>query len=483
AIKNSENFMEQAREISSRNAEDVNNELPCPGQSGNKEEDIVVENEKLGGKQRRPGLLGDTKRPKFSLKSNVMSSQTNFNLEEMEKEIDKISDPVEYFNAHERLENARKEIQRQTGGIPTNSVKDTIPGRTRVPRPGLGTVRQKHRYSWVGAGSNEVFSSQPEADFSSQSTDKPITETMDKHDPIEESILVDEGVEKDSVAAQNNVNHILAELLSTSCTDLDGDGAVSFLQERLQLKPIVVDKLSLPDLDSFRSISVTATVERAGKSRESLSEMESLIRQSRNKTSTETHLSANTSMYQRASPTSPESPLASVSLLRKRLSQMGQTASPFSFGGINCSPVRNTSPVKGKDILDNSREAECGHNNETNDTTAEAPDKKASSSCCEFQSAMLVNDDTAGTNTVLKKLSMYTEDCSAGGLGGVLQDKVEDVCQETSTSQQKEADLEGLWNTDCSGSLLDGVKSFVGEHQPGNGDSQAANFHPMQNNE
>ncbi|KAI3996172.1 hypothetical protein MKX01_022666 [Papaver californicum] len=486
AIKSSENFMEQARTIVNRNFEHVNNELPCPIQSDNKEEDIVVERDTGREKERRRGLFGHHRRPKFSLKPNAMS-QTNLNFEDMEKEIEKIEDPDEFFKAHERLENAKKEIQRQTGGVPTNSTK------ARVRRPGLEgrTVGHKHRYSLVGAGSNEVFSSQIETDFSSQSTDKPTTGTMDQYDPIEESISMDVGLEKDSVAtAQNNVDRLLHELLSPACTALDGDGALPFLQEHLQIKPIHVDKLSLPDLDSFRSISVMAPAERAGKSRESLLEMGSLIRQSRNKTSTEIHLSTNTSMYQRVSPTSPESPLASVSLLKKRLSLKGQTArSPFSFSGIDCSPVRSTSLIKGKDIRDLSPDVERDHDNEANDTAAKAPDKKASSAACKFQSAMLVNDDTAGTNTVSKKLSMETVVClanrsiDAGGPGGVLQDKVEDVCHETATSQQKETDVEGLRNTDYSGSLLDGVNSIAGEHRSGDGDSQTANILPMQNSE
>ncbi|XP_026408450.1 centromere protein C-like isoform X1 [Papaver somniferum] len=554
AIKSSESFMGQARTIVDRHSEHVNNELPCAVQSDDKEEDIVVEMDKGREKERRPGLLGNQRRPKFSLKPNVMS-QTNLNLEDMEKEIEKITDPIEFFKAHERLENARKEIQRQTGGVPTNSIKDDISTKTRVRRPGLEgrTVGHKHRYSLVGAGSNDVFSSQIETDFSSQSTDEPTTGTTDQHDPAEESISMDVGLEKDSVAAaQNNVDRLLHELLSPVCTALDGDGALPFLQERLQIKPIHVDKLSLPDLDSFRSINVMAPPERAGKSRESLLEMESFVRQSRNKTSTEIHLSTNTSMYQRASPTSPESPLASLSLLQKRLSQKGQTASPFSFRGIDYSLVRST----GKDIGDLSPDVEHDHNNEANDTTAEAPDKKASSASCKFQSATLVNDDTAGTNTfqsatlvnddtagtntVSKELPMETVVCSAsrsmdaggpdgvlqedkvenvcqetatsqekeidleglqtdleketvvcsasrsmdaGGPDGVLQDKVENVCQETATSQQKETDLEGLQNTDYSGSLLDGVNSTAGEHRSGNGDSLTANNLPMQNGE
>ncbi|XP_026404586.1 centromere protein C-like isoform X2 [Papaver somniferum] len=478
AIKNSENFMGQAKTIVNRKSEHANNELPCAVQSDDKEEelpcavqsddkeeDIVVEMDKGREKERRPGLLGNQRRPKFSLKPNVMS-QTNLNLEDMEKEIEKITDPIEFFKAHERLENARKEIQRQTGGVPTNSIKGDISTKTRVRRPGLEgrTVGHKHRYSLVGAGSNDVFSSQIETDFSSQSTDEPTTGTMDQQDPAEESISMDVGLEKDSVAAaQNNVDRLLHELLSPACTALDGDGALPFLQERLQIKPIHVDKLSFPDLDSFRSVNVMAPPEPAGKSRESLLEMESLVRESRNKASTEIHLSTNTSMYQRASPTSPESPLASLSLLQKRLSLKGQTASPFSFRGIDYSPVKST----GKDIGDLSPDGERDHNNEANDTTAEAPDKKASSAACEFQSATLVNDDTAGTNTfqsatlvnddtagtntVSKELPMETVVCSAsrsmdaGGPDGVLQeDKVENVCQETATSQQKEIDLEGL---------------------------------------
>ena len=45
-----------------------------------------------------------------------------------------------------------------------------------------------------------------------------------------------------------NVNEILDELLSGNFEDLEGNGTISILQKRLQIKPIDLENLSLLEL-------------------------------------------------------------------------------------------------------------------------------------------------------------------------------------------------------------------------------------------
>lgn len=197
--------------------------------------------------------------------------------------------------------------------------------------------------------------------------------------------------------------------MSTTCIDLDGDKAVPFLQERLQIKPINLEKLCLPDFDNLRKSKVRASVERLDRSRKALSDIDNNIRPLRNKTSTESHQVANSSMYQRTSPTTPKSPFASMSLLKKRISQMFPPTSPFSLRGIDISPVRNPSPIEGRDKQHLSSNVDY---DEANDTTPKELNGKGSNASRKFQSPMLIEDNTAGTNTVSEKLLMEDSACS-----------------------------------------------------------------------
>lgn len=95
-------------------------------------------------RERRPAL--GRKRARFSLKHN--SSQPTVSLEPS-LDIDKLNDPEEFFMAFERIEKAKKEIQKQTGGFPSNLDENAQSMAARPRRPGIArrSVKYKHCYS------------------------------------------------------------------------------------------------------------------------------------------------------------------------------------------------------------------------------------------------------------------------------------------------------------------------------------------------
>ncbi|OUZ99688.1 hypothetical protein BVC80_9063g54 [Macleaya cordata] len=501
AIESSGKLLEQANTILNSTSElqkNQNSELPGHMPSDDKD-DAIAGKAKGRPQERRPGL--GRKRARFSLKPNT--SQPNL-IDNMKLNIDQLQDPEDFFCAYEKLEKAEKELQRQRGDMPAGSTKHNLSMTARSRRPGIlgKTVGYKHRYSSVFPDSDEVLSSQEifETDIPSQSSNTLNVKITDQHGPTEERELSSQGCKdviqgKDSVAeAENGVNSLLDEILSTNCTDLDGDGAVTFLQERLQIKPINLDKLCLPDLDSLRKRNVTTSVEQLRRPRKALSDIDNNIKRLRSKTSTESHQVADSSMYQRTSPTPPKSPFASMSLLKKRISQMGPPISPFSFRDIDVSPVRHVSPVEGREKQDLSPDVDSDHN-DANDKTTGKLNRKGLNTSGEFHSPMLVDDNTAGSNMVSEKLDMPTDDNAnrfdtdmdirLSAPDGVLEDKIECMRQETVASEQQEPHLKGspVGNMDYSGSQLGESNSIACQHRQEDGHSQTADTLPEQNTE
>ncbi|XP_042939505.1 uncharacterized protein LOC122274537 [Carya illinoinensis] len=127
---------------------------------------------------------------------------------------------------------------------------------------------------------------------------------------------------------ENKVSQILDELLSGNFEDLEGDAAVSLLQKHLQIKPIDLEKLTLPDLRGFQKINAKSSRKNMPKPRNTLMDIESSIH----------HL---------ASPTPSRSPFAPLSLLQRRLLQSKPSSDPFSvpdFGEVDIATAKTGSP-------------------------------------------------------------------------------------------------------------------------------------------
>ncbi|MCE5165790.1 hypothetical protein HAX54_012287 [Datura stramonium] len=317
-------LLEEARAIVDNGAELLNTKFTSFILSKGIDGDLAMKGkEKL--QERRPGL--GRKRAQFSLKPST--SQPPVSLAPS-LDIDKLSDPVEFFSVAEKLEDAEKEIKRQKGSDMHDPYLNNLPANARRRRPGIlgKSVRYKHRYS----------SSQPENDdafiSSLETLERDILSEHGSQLPEELPSLNIELQEADFTGSikktENRINDILDELLSGSGEDLEGDMAVSKLQERLQIKPIELGTLCIPEFPVTGKLDGKAFGERIQKPRKFSLEIQDLVK-SANEGTPLTHKQHEESPASNlASPTPPKSPFASLSLLKKKIMQSNPLRDPFS---------------------------------------------------------------------------------------------------------------------------------------------------------
>lgn len=129
---------------------------------------------------------------------------------------------------------------------------------------------------------------------------------------------------------ENRINEILDELLSGSGEDLDEDMAVSKLQERLQIKPIELGTLCIPEFPVTGKLDGKAFGERIQKPRKFSLEIQELVKSATEGTPSSHKQHVESPASKLASPTPPKSPFASLSLLRKNIMQPNPLRDPFS---------------------------------------------------------------------------------------------------------------------------------------------------------
>ncbi|XVE52131.1 hypothetical protein DITRI_Ditri02bG0097500 [Diplodiscus trichospermus] len=297
-------------------------------------------------RERRPAL--GRKRARFSLKPN--SSQPTVSLEPS-LDIDKLKDPEEFFMAFERVENAKREIQKQMGGVLMDLDQNVQSVAARRRRPGMlrRSVKYKHRYSTASSMS-------PVENFEEEILSPLCGSQQEKYDPNVE--LQEDELAASVTNAEKKVNELLDNLLTNN---YDGDEAVSLLQEHLQIRPIDLENLCLPDLEDIRRIDLKASRENLTKPRNSISDLMKGINK-------RTPKQGESSVRHLASPTSPRSPLASISLLKKQMLQSDVVNDPFSTDDIDRSPVRDASPMENfsklSDQVDTEKELSVSLNND-----------------------------------------------------------------------------------------------------------------------
>ncbi|KAI9110331.1 hypothetical protein K1719_018773 [Acacia pycnantha] len=294
--------------------------------------DVVMEEAPENPRERRPAL--GHKRARFSLKPN------RNHLNEILKpsvDIDNLKDPEEFFKAHERLENAKREIQKQTGNVLFEPNEKNTSTNARQRRPGLmgnsqrRSVRYKHRYSI------EIPSSQGK--YEPGGLD-PVGESPEKAEAHPASLRSELG--NSSAMKENNHNNILDELLHNS-EDLEEDQAITLLRESLQIKPIVLEKLSIPDLPENRVTELKTFVGNLSKPRKPLMNIDNLLREMNNNVTPEKPIqNVGKTWQQLASPTPPKSPFALLPSLQKRLSQSKPSVDLFSDLDCTHSSTRNS---------------------------------------------------------------------------------------------------------------------------------------------
>ena len=144
---------------------------------------------------------------------------------------------------------------------------------------------------------------------------------------------------------ENKINDILDGLLRCDSEDLEGDGAITLLQERLQIKPIVLEKLSVPDFLDNQVIDMKSLHGNLSKprKRKALSNIDNLLKGMNHRTPLRQDVGC--PVQQSASPTPPKSPFAALSSLQKHISQSKPSVDPFSAHEIDCLSTRKCSPV------------------------------------------------------------------------------------------------------------------------------------------
>ncbi|CAK7356641.1 unnamed protein product [Dovyalis caffra] len=234
-------------------------------------------------------------------------------------------------------------MAKQTGHASIGSNQSSMSMAPRPRRPGMPgrsrTVKYQHLYPTMS--SQETFMEEilnPSSPASQQET-----VSQDVASQLRESTKVASEASELAASmtkAEKSVGKLLDELLACDSKELDGDGAVTLLQDRLLVKPLDMEKLNLPELLYVQRSNLNALGGNLPKPRNVLSDIRNLPR--RTITPMKQQIAGN-SAPSFGSPTLSKSPLASLALLRKRMLQSNPPTDPFSVLDIDQPPDTNTS--------------------------------------------------------------------------------------------------------------------------------------------
>ncbi|KAL2332401.1 hypothetical protein Fmac_019982 [Flemingia macrophylla] len=336
ALRSPAKLAQQAKSIVDANPQLFNSEDPIS----------LAEEDGEFRRQLRPGL--GLKRQRFSMKPTKKPSAESL-LPTLD--LDSLKDPEQFFLVHERLENAKREIQKQQGYTSFDSDQDNAPTRPRQRRPGLLGNRKMstgYRHRYPREASDDVLSSQET--LGSQSLD-PVAEKIENGGACNTSS--ENEVKGSSATEDNELDELLNGMLSCNSEDLEGDGAINILQERLQIKPIALEKISVLDFPDNQVTDLKSLQRNKTKHRKALSDIDNLLKGTNNRTPLVK------AVQQLASPTPPRSPFASLSALQKHISWSRQSMDPFSALEVDNVPGKNYSPAHSKEpklnILDSGK--------------------------------------------------------------------------------------------------------------------------------
>ncbi|XP_042056844.1 centromere protein C-like isoform X2 [Salvia splendens] len=308
--------------------------------------------------ERRPGLGLARKKASFSLKPSI--SHPPVNLEPV-LDMDSLQDPDAFFDAYERTENAKKEMQKQLGVSVENIGLYKPSNNERRRRPGIlgKSYNYKHRYSSTPSENDDMWISSQET--VSQDIPSPPKDVLQEKiiDPDPDPNLSD--VEEDSTElagpsasmkkTEGGDNAMLEELLSCNDDDLEGEGALNILQERLKIKTLDMEKLCfLTELPDVRMASVLTTPRSRQRPRRSSVVLDSVLKNLNKKPRMGQEQVENPANHV-SSPTPPRNPFGSVSLLKKKILQPSPLRDPFSPQEIDLCPHPNSSSANPTDEL------------------------------------------------------------------------------------------------------------------------------------
>ncbi|KAL3511818.1 hypothetical protein ACH5RR_024535 [Cinchona calisaya] len=158
ALRRTEKLLDAEKAIVDGGSELLNSNFVEFAESMEIDKDAIAPERKEKTRERRPDL--GRKQARFSLKPNTSKPSMSA---ELSLDIDQLEDPKEFFYAFEKVENAKREIQRQKGGTIDDSDKSNLSANTRQHRPSIlgKSVSYKHRYASVLSESDDnLISSQ-----------------------------------------------------------------------------------------------------------------------------------------------------------------------------------------------------------------------------------------------------------------------------------------------------------------------------------
>ncbi|ONI16008.1 hypothetical protein PRUPE_3G073700 [Prunus persica] len=293
-----------------------------------KQKDAVVPEMAEENPRQQRRALG-RKRARFSVKPN--SSQPAMSLLPP-LDIKNLKDTEELWTAYERHENAKKEIEKQMGGAVLDADQQNPSPIKRSRQPGILGRSAKYKPLYPSTDAETSENGKTSQDMLETSIHSPLnhsSQAENKDVALEEVDLAGA-----TAKADKELGEILHDLLSKNCEDLEGDGAVSLLQEHLKIKPIKMKKLSLPEFPSIRKVDYRSSRRTLPKPTNVLTDIDNLVKGIRSKTPAKRKQGAEGSIHL-ASPTPPKSPFASISALKKRILQSNPSSDPFSADDID----------------------------------------------------------------------------------------------------------------------------------------------------
>ncbi|XP_075514263.1 centromere protein C-like isoform X2 [Primulina tabacum] len=313
--------------------------------------DAVSKKGKDMPRDRRQGLGLARKRAPFTLKTSLSQPVSL----EPSLDINKLQDPDEFFDAYERLEKAKKEIQKQLGNSMDNVNEFKPSTKPRLRRQGIlgKSYHYRHRYPSVSFENDMLMSSQEVVEQHVPSV--PRDEPAEKLITLNSNLNIDSD-EIESVASmrkkETEANSLLDDLLSCDLGDLNGGGALNLLQERLNIRPLDLDSLSIPEFHDFQRINKFSVRESVQKPQKTSFVIDNVLKNIHGKQSINHEHTATDLVNQVASPTPPRSSWASLYFLKKRILQSNPLRDAFSPLNLDLSASQTAHPVEPTDILD-----------------------------------------------------------------------------------------------------------------------------------
>lgn len=231
-------------------------------------------------------------------------------------------------------DDTRIEQPRQSIGVIVNL--NRYPSTTAQPRrEGILGKRcsYKHRYPPLHVSDDYKIISSQEAIKQDMLSKPNFVQPEQRNDEVAISKRVSYG---SKTKAEKRVNDLSDELLSTECENRDRDVYLNLLQKRLNIKPIKIDKLSLPDFPDIQRNdfeAFEASMENFLQARPALSDIQNIVNGLNDKISIGQILT---------SP--PKSPSVRLSFLKEKILQ--SNLNPFSEFNFDVSPARSFCPVE-----------------------------------------------------------------------------------------------------------------------------------------